>query len=285
MQIPITQDKIPGALARDRSLRCGKIPASDFERSVVELSGERFFAGTDRPGRPVNRGPTLRFGQLEGTAPCLEVIEERKRLAHEIHDTLAQGFAGILLQLEAARRLDGTEPCNVFEFLGRARELAKCGLEDARRMLLGLRPKSLEGGVLSKALRQLADSFSRDCGINCSFSASGRARKLPEAVEDELYRVAQEALCNVRKHSRAAAVSMALNFWAGGVVLAIKDNGQGFVPRQPQAGVRGFGIRAMSERANRLGGRMDIDSEPGAGTELTMTVPLRGKTSLERNPQ
>jgi signal transduction histidine kinase len=129
--------------------------------------------GQDRPGSELN--PTIHVGQ-----PCSAVIEERNRLAREIHDTLVQEFAGILLHLEAANGLDKAESQNISEYLARAKELARCGLEDARRMLLGLRPKPLEGAPLSEALRQLAERFSRGCGINCTFSASGRSLKLPE---------------------------------------------------------------------------------------------------------
>ena len=209
------------------------------------------------------------------------VIEERNRLAREIHDTLVQEFAGILLHLEAVNGPD--EPVNLLECLARVRQLAKSGLEDARRILLGLRPKSLEGARLSDALGQLAERFSGDCGIPCSFNLSGRAHKLSEEVENELYRVAQEALCNVRKHSRAGCVSVFLSYSAGAVMLAIKDNGQGFVVKQPQAGANGFGLPTMCDRASRLGGRMDINSTQGSGTELRMSVPLRNKTSKERS--
>src|SRR5258707_6451412 len=127
-------------------------------------------------------------------------------------------------------------------------------------MLLGLRPKSLEGTKLCDALNELAKSFLRDCGIECSFCLRGRAYKLHETAEDELYRVAQEALCNVRKHSRARSVSILLSHRPGGVLLAIKDNGHGFVVKKAQAGAQGFGLLARSERALRLGGKVDINS-------------------------
>jgi len=227
--------------------------------------------------------PAIHLSQVVETLPCSAVIEERNRLAREIHDTLAQEFAGILLHLEAATGL--AKAANASEYLARARELAKCGLEDARRMLLGLRPKSLEGAHLADALGQLAERFSRDCGINCTFNASGRAHTLPEDIENELYRVAQEALCNVRKHSRAGSVSILLSYRSGGVVLAIKDNGQGFSITRPQAGAHGFGLPTMCDRAYRLGGRMDINTGQGTGTEVRMSVPLPGKTSKERNYQ
>src|SRR5262245_15590072 len=162
------------------------------------------------------------------------VIEERNRLAREIHDTLVQEFAGILLHLEAAN--GAKEVVNISECLASARELAKCGLEDARRMLLGLRPKPLEGANLSDTLSQLAERFSRACGISCTFNVSGRAHELTEEIENELYRVTQEALCNVRKHSRAGSVSILLSYQECGLTLAIRDNGQGFAMKQLQAG-------------------------------------------------
>jgi signal transduction histidine kinase len=224
----------------------------------------------------------VQFSQTRETLPCSAVIEERSRLAREIHDTLVQEFAGILLHLEAAKGLGQAGRQNASEYLARACDLARCGLEDARRMLLGLRPKSLEGAHLSGALSQLAERFSRDCGIHCTFNVSGRPHKLTEEIENELYRVAQEALCNVRKHSRAGCVSILLSYGAGAVMLAIKDNGRGFAVKQPQAGANGFGLPTMCDRASRLGGRMDINSVQGTGTELRLSVPLGTKTSKER---
>lgn len=204
-------------------------------------------------------------------------------MAREIHDTFAQEFAGILLHLEAANSSYETKTAS--ECLARARELAKCGLEDARRMLLGLRPKSLEGAHLPDSLCQLAQSFSCNCGINCTFRANGGSQKLPEDIENELYHVAQEALCNVRKHSHGSSVSILLKYTSARVVMAIKDNGRGFAMKQREPGAHGFGLPTMCERANRLGGGMDINSDQGRGTEIRMSVPLPGKTSEERNDQ
>jgi len=172
---------------------------------------------------------SIRPGRMVRTAPWPEVVQEFTRMAREIHDTLVQEFAGILLHLEAANTLEHAQRRqNICEHVARAKELAKCGLEDARRILLGLRPKPLEGADFCGALRQLAQNFSHDCGIQCSFCLRGRKLKLPEDAENELYRVAQEALCNVRKHSRARSVSLLLRYGSGRVLLAIKDNGQGF---------------------------------------------------------
>ncbi len=224
------------------------------------------------------------LGQAEhGWLDRLDVLEERHRLAREIHDTLTQDFAGILLHLEAAEALAGGRWRRGAECVSRARELARSGLEDSRRMLLGLRPKPLEGSSLSDALRRLAESCAQDARVACTFRLSGRERELPAAVQDELYRVAQEALCNVRKHARARSAWLALRFERGAVVLRIKDNGQGFAELQPQAGGHGYGMGSMRERAHRLGGKIDILSSPGKGTVIIIRVPLVNKTPMERN--
>jgi len=212
------------------------------------------------------------------------VMTERRRLAGEIHDTLAQEFAGILLHLEAVRSPEDIESSIISECLARARELAKCGLEDARRMLLGLRPKSLEGADLVHALRQLVERFSRDCGVSCTFRADGRTRGIPVETQDELYRVAQEALCNVRKHSRATSVSVSLACRPGLVMLKITDNGRGFATATDQEPGHGYGLTTMRERAQRLGGKIEIATGPRTGTEVKMTVPFAG-LHIERSNQ
>jgi signal transduction histidine kinase len=210
------------------------------------------------------------------------VLEERKRMAREIHDTVAQEFSGILLHLAAVDSLEGAGQQTASECLARVRELAKAGLEDTRRMLLGLRPKSLDGAHLADALAQLTGCFSRDCGIDCEFSERGPAQVLPEQTEDELFRVAQEALCNVQKHSRACNASVLLRYTGAEVELIIRDNGQGLAPAQ-RWGAHGFGMPTMRDRAHRLGGQLEINSRPGEGTELRITVPIPDETSMERS--
>jgi signal transduction histidine kinase len=110
-------------------------------------------------------------------------------------------------------------------------------------------------------------------------------RSLPVVIQDELYRVAQEALSNVRKHSRATSASLSLGYAPSVVVLKIKDNGQGFATIKHQAAGHGYGMSTMRERARRLGGRIDINSVPGTGTEVRITVPLPATTQMERNNQ
>ena len=292
----LRQDELSGTgyrrLTQSWNLRKARVGitnprANNFNRPLKSFGApsrnQRLLPTSGGKGSARDFNPGIHLRQVVETDPCSAVIEERNRMAREIHDTLAQEFAGILLYLEAVNSLGTSD--NALEYLARARELARSGLEDARRLLLGLRPKSLEGGDLSGALNQLGEHFSRDCGINCTFSVSGQPNKLPDNIENELYRVAQEALCNVRKHSRAGSASILLSYTSAGVVLAIKDNGQGFVMKQREPGAHGFGLPAMCERANRLGGIMDINSGQGRGTEIRMSVPLPGKTSKERNDQ
>jgi signal transduction histidine kinase len=223
--------------------------------------------------------------QVLETLPCSAVIEERNRLAREIHDTLVQQFAGILLHLEAVEAPDDAEWCSSSECIARARELAKSGLEDIRRILLNLRPKSLESATLPDALWQLAQSFKGDRTITCTFCQVGNVCGLPVAIQDELYRVAQEALSNVRKHSRATSASLSLAYKPGVIVMKIKDNGQGFATIKHQAAGHGYGMSMMRERARCLGGKININSAPGAGTEVRITVPLPGRTQMEANYQ
>jgi len=152
-------------------------------------------------------------------------------------------------------------------------------------MLLNLRPKVLEGSTLPDALRQLAEGFSCECTIACTFCQAGHLRGLSAVIQDELYRVAQEALCNVRKHSRATSASLSLGRGPSVIVLKIKDNGQGFATIKHQAAGHGYGMATMRERARRLGGRIEINTAPGTGTEVRITVPLPGTTQMERHNQ
>jgi len=225
-------------------------------------------------------GMTLSLAALQRSA----VLGERSRLAREIHDTLVQEFAGILLNLQAAMRADDAERSRPADCLARARDLAKRGLEDARRMLLALRPEPLESLLLSEALSQLADRFSQDCNITCKFRMVGRDCEIPFQVQDELYRVTQEALCNARKHSRASSVSLLLACGSHLLVLTIKDSGRGFAASDKGVARRGFGLETMQERIQSIGGRIEIDSVAGTGTEIRIVVPLKHDALNHANP-
>jgi signal transduction histidine kinase len=215
-------------------------------------------------------------------ATWVAVLEERRRLAREIHDTLAQAFAGILLHLElvpetvAAGGRSGSELATRLAY---AKHLAKCGLEDSRRMFLGLRPKSLDGVSLAGALKMLAKRCVGEWSMMCRFRFIGQETGLSPDMQDELYRIAEEALCNVRKHSRATLVFITLSCKPDLVTLTIKDNGQGIIGQCPKTVSEGFGLSSMRERAIRIGGGLDISSAPRRGTEVRVRIFLPGFAS------
>jgi len=250
----------------------------DRSRTTHDLLGET------RVESPIQGGSLVRdWTKSLETFSFSAVMAERRRLAGEIHDTLAQEFAGILRHLEAVRKPEGIESYINCECLARARELAKSGLEDTRRMLMALRPKPLDGATLSDALQKLAERFSSDWGMICKFRAEGPAQEIPVEIEDELFRVAQESLCNVRKHSRATSASISLRYGTGVVVLMIKDNGQGFATATGQQPGRGHGLSTMSERAQRLGGKIEIETGPGTGAEIRITAPVSGSLANRKD--
>jgi signal transduction histidine kinase len=226
-------------------------------------------------GQPPLVAPAAVHCNME--AACFAVTEERDRLANEIHDTLAQAFAGILLHLEAVPDAGGMGQrygSDWAERLACAKHLAKCGLDDTRRILLGLRPRDLDDTNLAGGLKVLADRYALEWGIACKFRAVGQEADLPTAVQDELYRVSQEALCNVRKHSHATLVCIFLNWGADRISLIISDNGQGFSGKRPKTAMGGFGLSSMRERVLRIGGTIDICSTPGRGTEVRLEIPI-----------
>jgi two-component system NarL family sensor kinase len=200
--------------------------------------------------------------------------EERSRLAREIHDTLAQGLAGITLQLETADAIleAGANPEQVRSLLTNALTLARSNLEEARRSVLDLRPAPLEGRSLSEALAELAAGYTARGGLRVEFSQAGAGRQLPLRLEVGLYRMAQEALANAERHANAGSARLKLVFLAGQVKLTISDDGQGFDPEHVPPGH--FGLVGLNERARLLAGSLRIGSEPGKGTKIEIAAPI-----------
>lgn len=215
------------------------------------------------------------------------IIGERQRLAHEIHDTLAQGFNSIVMNLQTAeRRLPpGSEPAR--HPLELARTTARESLAEARRLVWALRPEALDRHSLPEAIEMLTGRWSKESGISAGASVTGTPRQLPPEVEAALLRTAQEALSNVRKHAGASRVMLTLSYMDDVVVLDARDDGVGFDPGRKMSEVQdhssgGFGLRAMRERIEQLGGTVQVESEPGEGTSLVIELPVTGERS-ERN--
>lgn len=204
------------------------------------------------------------------------VEAERSRLAREIHDTLAQGFAGIVTQLQAAEQAE--DPSARRRHTDAALMLARDGLAEARRSVQALRPPALDAARLPEAVANVARSWSARTGIPIDVRTAGHERVLPTEAEVALLRTAQEALANVERHSGAHRVELALRYEQGGARLEIRDDGRGFDPVAMAAsrhdpGAGGFGLVAMRERIESLAGDLIVESSPGHGTAVRAEVP------------
>lgn len=201
------------------------------------------------------------------------LLAERNRMAREIHDTLAQGFTGIVLQLQAAEKALACAPDRATPYLQRALNLAKESLAEARRSVWALRPGLLEDGALPEALAGMAERMTSGTGIRPAFRLEGTPLPLAAEQETHLLRIGQEAVTNALKYSGASALRIALEFQDGTVRLRVSDDGRGFDPDGPPVG-GGFGLTGMRERAERIGGALRVRTAPGAGTEVLVDVPL-----------
>ncbi|MGK5632468.1 sensor histidine kinase [Streptomyces sp. URMC 123] len=202
------------------------------------------------------------------------VADERRRLAAEIHDTLAQGLTGIVAQLQAADT--GTDPERARVHLRRAADLARHSLGEARRSVQNLGPAALEHDTLPEALRKTVSAWSERTGIAARFSVTGTAEPLHDEVAATLLRIAQEALANTERHSGAARAGVTLSYMGDEITLDVRDDGRGFdplaVPARTAGG--GFGLGGMRARAERLAGGVAVESAPGDGTAISARVPL-----------
>jgi signal transduction histidine kinase/ligand-binding sensor domain-containing protein len=203
------------------------------------------------------------------------VLDERGRLAREIHDTLAQGFVGISSQLDAvALTLNGHGDL-ARKHLDLARKMVRHSLTEARRSVMDLRASALEGHDLPAALSEAAHQWTAGSTVQIRVDVEGENRPLPEETEQHLLRIAQEAVTNAVKHARASHVSIHLEMAGRELSLRVADNGRGFEQDEAFSEVGGhFGLLGMRERAERLGGELRLHSEPGHGTEVAVTVPI-----------
>ncbi|GGA76223.1 histidine kinase [Pseudoclavibacter endophyticus] len=207
--------------------------------------------------------------------------DERQRLAGEIHDTLAQGLAGIITQLQAAERSAGLHG-DTDEHISRALRLARSSLTEARRSVRALAPQELGRAHLPDALRTLTERWSRDEGTRAQVEVTGARVPLSPAIEVSLFRAAQESLTNVAKHAGASRVGVTLSYTGPEVLLDVRDDGRGFATG---VGV-GFGLTSMRQRIRGVGGQVEVQSTPGEGTSVSARVPAiaPGGTSPKAAP-
>jgi len=200
------------------------------------------------------------------------ILEERNRMAREIHDTLAQAFTGILAQVGAAKQVltDDLEAAQAH--LDLIKELARTGLAEARRSVVALRPQLLEEGSLQSALHRLVAQL-RTAAMDTTlhYEIEGAVYSLPTEVENNLLRMGQEALTNAIRHAKADEIRVELVYDRDQVCLRVKDNGQGFGVGSIRSS-EGFGLLGMSERAERIDAQLTIRNQPGQGTEIIVVV-------------
>jgi len=205
----------------------------------------------------------------------LGAVQERNRLAREIHDTLAQGLTAIALKLETTDALldAGTDLERIQQTVKQALNLTRANLEEARRSVLDLRAAPLEGRNLVEALTILTQDCEKKTGLAIRFKATGGNRPLSIRLETGLYRVAQEALNNVIQHAQAQTAAVELITTPDQVRLIIEDDGQGFEPVEVPPDR--YGLVGLNERTRLLGGTLRLESSPGTGTRVEVTVPAR----------
>ena len=206
------------------------------------------------------------------------ILQERQRMAQEIHDTLAQGFTSIVMQLEAAEQALPEGLTSVQSHIHKARDTARTSLAEARRLVLALRPKSLEESTLPDALKREAERWTENTGIKTDFAVTGDPIILHPEAEVSLLRAMQEGLSNVHKHAQAREVSVTLSFMDDQVALDVHDDGQGFDPHNETSssdqGGGGFGLQVMRQRVGQIGGEVLVESSPEQGTTLVVQIPI-----------
>ena len=208
---------------------------------------------------------------LQKQAEAASILEERNRMAREIHDTLAQAFTGILVHMGAISRLAKTNPEAIPTHIGTVRDLARSGLTEARRSVTALRPQLLEEGNLWTALKQFISSMQSSTETCLICEIVGTPYALPPDTENNLLRIGQEAFTNAIKYAHANEIRIELVYESTQCCLRIRDDGQGFEVSNITLS-QGFGLLGMSERAERIGAQLSIDSQPGQGTEVIVSV-------------
>lgn len=262
----VIQCNIRNITARKQAEQALRVLHAELEQRVVERTAQLAEANSALKLETVER---IHAEEMQLTA----VLEERTRIAREIHDTLAQGFAGIIIQLEAAEDVLAENIETAQAHLVKARQLARDSLTDARRSMWALRPQMLEKGDLVYAISSIAEILEKESSIQMDFTYQGERIRLPREVEDCLMRICQEALMNAGKHAQAQNIRVLLAFDHGSVELQIEDDGKGF-DHASAPFLRGLGLRIMKERAANLNGAVTITSQPGHGTKVQVRVPV-----------
>jgi signal transduction histidine kinase len=210
--------------------------------------------------------------QLYERSRELSILEERNRLARELHDAVSQRLFALRLTSEAAAGLMERDPAAARAQLDRLHELTGEAIDELRAVILALRPATIESEGLVATLAKHVDLLRRAYGCEIDLTVAGE-QELPVAAATEVLRIAQEALQNALRHSGAERVAVRLDAGDGRVALSVADEGEGFDAASPALRSRRLGLTSMEERARALGGTLDIVSEPGEGTTVCLEIP------------
>ena len=203
----------------------------------------------------------------------LSVLDERNRLARELHDAMTQTLFSLRLTVEAAASLLPDDPARAAAELANARDLLDAAFSELRVLIFELRPPALEDDGLAATLAKHLAVVGRAHGLAVAVSAAGQAQ-VPAHVERELFRIVQEAVSNAVRHARASSLDVSLVFGGSAVRASVRDDGAGFDPGARGVRSRHLGLTSMRERAAALGGRLVVDSAAGEGTTVRVEVPL-----------
>ncbi|HEY9806766.1 MAG TPA: sensor histidine kinase, partial [Candidatus Obscuribacterales bacterium] len=197
-------------------------------------------------------------------------LQERNRIARDIHDSLGHALTGLNIQLEGALKLWQTNPTKAQAFLAEAKRLGSTALQAVRQSVATLRSDPLQGQSLEMAIARLAQEFQQTTGIlpTCDVELT---RSLPSEVKTAVYRIVQESLTNICKHAAASAVQIQVETAKDLLLLQVRDNGNGF---EVNENTTGFGVQGMQERSLVLGGHFTIESQPGSGCRILAKLPL-----------
>jgi two-component system sensor histidine kinase DegS len=227
--------------------------------------------------------------QLIGLKIIMAQEEERKRISREIHDSVAQSIANVVLRAEIAEKmmtkqdLDGVKS-EVHELKAQAR----LGLEEIRKIIFNLRPMALDDLGLIPIMRKFTQDFEEKTKIRTKFTLHGKESRLPSAMEVAVFRLAQEAFTNVLKHAEASFVSLDITYQSKMVKITVQDNGKGFQVDAMHAKLSSgshFGIIGMQERVDLLEGRFEIESNMDGGTKIDMLIPIKMDNGKEKESQ
>lgn len=202
------------------------------------------------------------------------VADERRRLAAEIHDTIAQGLTGIITQLQATTATVAADPAGARAHLDRAASLARYSLGEARRSVRNLGPAALEIDALPEALAKTVAAWAERTGVSAAFTLTGTAEPLPDEIASTLLRIAEEALSNTARHAAARRLGVTLSYMDGEIALDVRDDGHGFDPAAARDDSAGYGLDGMRARAERVAGILTVESEQDQGTAVSARVPL-----------